>query len=91
MLHLNGAVFTCPNRGFHPLNPRPIPHRIIGVLRHFCNCLDIYGNANSVFSLMLLKILYRKVVFITKKADLNSVRIRIGGQGVEPPVGKMLA
>ena len=64
--------FTYPNRGFHPLTPGPIPLRVIGILRHFCNCLGISGNANL-------------------KTDLNSIRIRIGGQGVEPPVRKKVS
>ena len=46
------GVFTCPNRGFHPLTPNPNPNRVMGIKkivflqmpRHFWKCI---GNCRN--------------------------------------------
>jgi hypothetical protein len=64
------VVIFFPNRGFHPLAPRPNPNEIMGIIRkHFLNCLGISGNAWAI-------------VEISFGAYINEV----GGLGVKPPV-----
>ncbi len=55
--------FTCPHRGFHPLNPNPDPNQVMGcfINHSFCNCLGISVvlSIRREFCNWILTLLYR--------------------------------